>query len=119
MEKRRKVFDDGSTIVESVERTTENKKKSNLKIDLDDKIETKSNSSKKTLLVKDVMSAFAGYIPPRANFGDDTPNECKLCEKETSSNIRTICFDCMIKHGKKLYDSAVKALDENATMFDF
>lgn len=115
MEKRRKVFDDGSTMVESVE----TKKKNNLKIDLDDKVEVQNDNGKKTLFVKDVLSAFAGYLPPRANFGDDKPNECQICSKETSSSLRTICFDCMVKHGKKLYEEAKKAIEMNQSNFDF
>lgn len=115
MEKRRKVFDDGSTVVESVE----TKKKNSLKIDLDDNVEVKSNSGKKTLLVKDIISAFAGYLPPRANFGDDKPNECQICGKETSSSIRTICFDCMVKNGKKLYDEAIKSINKQNDSFEF
>lgn len=113
MEKRRKVYDDGSTMVESVE----TKKKNNLKIDLED--EGKSQNNKKTLFVKDILSAFAGYLPPRANFGDNKPNECQICGKETSSSLRTICFDCMVKHGKKLYEEAKKAIEVNQDSFEF
>lgn len=113
MEKRRKVYDDGSTVVESVE----TKKKNNLKIDLED--EGKSQSNKKTLFVKDIFSAFAGYLPPRANFGDDKPGECQICGKETSSSLRTICFDCMVKHGKSLYDKSKKAIGMNQGNFEF
>lgn len=115
MEKRRKVYDDGSIMVESVE----TKKKNNLKIDLEDKVEIQNDNGKKTLLVKDILSAFAGYLPPRANFGDDKPGECQICGKETSSSLRTICFDCMVKYGKNLYDESKKAIEINRDSFEF
>ena len=114
--KRRKIYDEDATLVEEV---TTNKKKNNLKIDLDDNIEDQNNSEKKTILVNDVLSAFAGYLPPRANFMDSNPGECKICGKDTSSSMRTICFECMIKYGKELYDEAKNAIERNSMSFEF
>lgn len=113
--KRRKIYDNDAVKVDEV---TVNKKK-NLKIDLDDKPVAKSSSVKKTLLVKDVLSAFAGYLPPRANFMDSGNGECKICGKETSSAMRTICFDCMCEHGKKIYDVAKDAIEKHMDSFEF
>lgn len=113
--KRRKIYDNDAVKVEEV---TVNKKK-NLKIDLDDKVEVQKNSGKKNILVVDVLSAFAGYLPPRANFMDNEEGNCRICGKKTSSSIRTICFDCMCEHGKKLYDGAKNAIERGQNSFEF
>lgn len=112
--KRRKIYDSDAVKVEEV---TVNKKK-NLKIDLEDKVEVQNNG-KKNILVVDVISAFAGYLPPRANFMDNEEGTCRICGKKTSSSMRTICFDCMCSYGKKLYDEAKDSIERRQNSFEF
>lgn len=104
MEKRRKIFDDGATIVEEI---VQKPKKPELKVDLDEP----RNTVKKTINVEDIIETFAGYLPTQANFMPRDGGECLLCGKETSSSMRKICFDCLQSKGQELYRKAKKSIE--------
>lgn len=112
--KRRKIYDKDSTVVE----ISNAEKKNNLRIELNDKIST-ADSEKKTILVTDILDTFAGYIPPRISFIDSGEGECILCGKTTASKMRKVCFDCMKDNSKKLYEKAKNAIEHKETEFEF
>lgn len=104
MEKRRKIFDDGATVVEEV---VQKSKKPELKVDLDEP----KNTVKKKIKVEDIIETFAGYLPTQANFMPKDGGECLLCGKETSSSMRKICFNCLQREGEKLFKKAKKSIE--------
>lgn len=108
MEKRRKIFDDGSTVVEEV--SVRNKKKPELNVNVDKPINNRS-TEKKTIQVVDVLDTFAGYLPTQANFMPRDGGECLLCGKETTSSMRKICFDCLQKKGQEIFKKAKKSVE--------
>lgn len=105
MERRKKIFDDGATVVEEV---ITNKKK---KFDMDDTPVKIRNTGTKTIQVTDVLDTFAGYLPTKANFMPKDGGECLICGKETSSSMRKICFDCLQRNGEELYNKAQKSIE--------
>lgn len=108
MEKRRKIFDDGATVVEEV--TVKNKKKPGLTVNDGSPINSKNNV-KKVIKVEDVIDTFAGYLPSHANFMPKDGGECLICGKETTSSMRKICFDCLQSKGKEIYQKAKKSIE--------
>lgn len=107
--KRRRVFDDGATIVEEVKiEKSEGTKQ-------DKPQRAKRN---KSIKVVDVMDTFWGYLIPRINkTKQDEGGECILCGKQTSTSHRKICFECMQEHGENLYTKAREAVENNVDKF--
>lgn len=116
MEKRRKVFDDGATVVEQV--NVSQKKKPELKVNIERNTSVRNNTNK-TVKVEDVISAFAGYLPTGANFMPKDGGACLLCGKETSSSMRKICIPCLQAHGKSIYNKAKEAIGNGEKEFSF
>ncbi len=114
MEKRRKIFDDGATVVEEV--ISKPKKKPELNVNVD----TPMNSRKivnKVFNVQDILDTFAGYLPSQANFMPKDGGECLICGKETSSSMRKICFECLQNKGEMIYKNAKRAIEDGDKEF--
>ncbi len=114
MEKRRKIFDDGATVVEEV--ISKPKKKPELSIDVNKSINNR-NIGKKTVTVEDVIDTLAGYLPTQVNFMPKDGGECLICGKETSSSMRKICFTCLQNKGEILYKNTKKAIENGNKEF--
>lgn len=111
--RKKKVFDDGATLIESVEQTTAETtakkkiarrtvKKSTTKID-----------------VCDIITATFSYLPTRMTIMENTgeKGQCVLCGKETTNPMRKICFECYMERAKELYDKSKDAIGGEDSLY--
>lgn len=113
MDKKRKIFDDDATVVEVVEVDKRNEPT----VPIVRRAAMKSES--KTVKVTDVLDTFAGYLPSQAAFTEGTnKGECVLCGKETTNELRKVCFDCLKTHSMELHHEAVDAMLNGKTEFE-
>lgn len=119
MDKKRKIFDDDATVVEVVEVDKRNEPT----VPIVRRAAMKSES--KTVKVTDVLDTFAGYLPSQAAFTERTNRtegtnrgECVLCGKETTNELRKVCFDCLKTHSMELHHEAVDTMLNGKTEFE-
>lgn len=107
MEKHRKIFDDDGVMVEAVETVKKEDDTAEVPMRRTARIVPKTVSVK----VTDVMDSFAGYLPSQASFTEgDNKGACVLCGKETTTELRKVCFDCLKSHAMELHHAATDAI---------
>lgn len=113
MDKKRKIFDDDATVVEAIE--VDKHDEPNVPIVR----RAGMKPTAKTVKVTDVLDTFAGYLPSQAAFTEGTnKGECVLCGKETTNELRKVCFDCLKTHAMELHHEAVSAMENGKTEFE-
>lgn len=111
MEKRRKIFDDGATVVEQVNTPSK-------KVETPIPSNIKARGSVKLIKTEDVIDTFSGYLPAKVNFALKNGGKCLICGADTSSELRKVCIPCLQKYGRTLYDRAKKAIEIGEKEFE-